>query len=85
MKEVKKIDINEIIRLAFLKYRLSSRKSMNTFIFTQAKNNKLTDEEIEKIVDTLEKKIAEHEENKRQKADEEIQKEISNIVIMGVS
>jgi len=85
MKEVKKIDINEIIRLAFLKYRLSSRKSMNTFIFTQAKNNKLTDEEIEKIVDTLEKKIAEHEENKRQKADEEIQKEISNIVIRGVS
>ena len=84
MKEVKKIDINEIIRLAFLKYRLSSRKSMNTFIFTQAKNNKLTDEEIEKIVDTLEKKIAEHEENKRQKAEEEMQKEISKIIIKGV-
>lgn len=81
MKEVKKIDINEIIRLAFLKYRLSSRKSMNTFIFTQAKNNKLTDEEIEKIVDTLEKKIAEHEENKRQKADEEMQKEIEKVIL----
>ena len=85
MKEVKKIDINEIIRLAFLKYRLSSRKSMNTFIFTQAKNNKLTDEEIEKIVDTLEKKIAEHEENKRQKAEEEMLEEISKIKILGVS
>lgn len=80
MKEVKKIDINEIIRLAFLKYRLSSKKSMNTFIFTQAKNNNLTDTEIEKIVDTLEKKIAEHEEKKRQEADEEMQKEIEKVI-----
>lgn len=59
MKKAEKIDINEIIRLAFLKYRLSNRKSMNTFIFTQAKNNKLTDEQITYILDTLEKEIEE--------------------------
>lgn len=51
------MDILEIIRLAFLKYKLSGRKSMNTFIFTQAKNNKLTDEQIDYILNDLEKKI----------------------------
>ncbi len=51
------MDTLEIIRLAFLKYRLSGRRSMNTFIFTQAKNNKLTDEQIENILNELEKKI----------------------------
>lgn len=51
------MDPLEIIRLAFLKYRLSGRRSMNTFIFTQAKSNKLTDEQIENILNELEKKI----------------------------
>lgn len=51
------MDILEIIRLAFLKYKLSGRRSMNTFIFTQAKNNKLTDEQIDYILKDLEKKI----------------------------
>lgn len=85
MKETKKTDINEIIRLAFAKYMLShSKKSMNTFIFTQYKNNHLSDKELETICNTLEKKIAEHEEKKRQKADEEMRKEISKIIIKGV-
>ena len=83
MKEVKTISIDEIIQLAFRKYKLSGKKSMNTFIFTQTK--KLNEEDYDKILDTLDKKIAEHEEKKRQKADEEMQKEISKIIIMGVS
>lgn len=84
MKEFKTISIDEIIRLAFLKYKLSSKKSMNTFIFTQAKNNKLTDGEIDKILDILEIKIKEYEEKKKQKAEEEMQKEIKKIFIKGV-
>jgi len=63
------MDIQGIIRLAFLKYRLSGRRSMNTFIFTQAKNNKLTDEEIENMLDTLENKIAEYQEKNKQQED----------------
>lgn len=51
------MDTLEIIRLSFLRYRLSGRRSMNAFIFTQAKNNKLTDEQIENILNELEKKI----------------------------
>ncbi len=85
MKEVKKPDINEIVRLAFAKYILShSKKSMNTFIFRQYEKNHLSDQELEKICNTLEKKISKHEEKKRQKADEKIQKEIEKIVLKGV-
>lgn len=51
------MDLKEIERLAFLKYRLSGKKSMNTFIFTQAKNNKLTDDDIDKLINNLNKKI----------------------------
>lgn len=77
MKEVKKADINEIIRLAFAKYILSnSKKSMNTFIFRQYEKNHLSDAELELICDTLEKKIKEYEKKKRQKADAELKKEI---------
>ena len=67
MKKVEILEINEIIRLAFLKYKLSGRRSMNTFIFTQAKNNKLTDEQIESIIDTLENKINEQQQKEKQK------------------
>lgn len=51
------MELKEIERLAFLKYRLSGKKSMNTFIFTQAKNNKLTDKEIETLINNLNKRI----------------------------
>lgn len=60
------MDLNEIIRLAFLKYRLSGRRSMNTFIFTQAKKNNLTDKEIDKVIDTLEEKIQQYQEETQQ-------------------
>lgn len=82
MKEVKTISIEEIITLAFRKYKLSGKKSMNTFVFQQTK--KLSEEDYDKILDTLEIKIKEYEEKKRQKVDEEMQKEIEKIVIMGV-
>lgn len=83
MKEVKTISIDEIIILAFRKYKLSGKKSMNTFIFTNTK--KLSEEDYDKILDTLETKIKEYEEKKKQKADEEMKKELENIIIMGVS
>lgn len=79
MKEVKSISIDEIITLSFRKYKLSGKKSMNTFIFTQTK--KLSEEDYDKILDTLETKIKEYEEMKRQKADEEMQKEMEKIVL----
>ena len=51
------MELLEVERLAFLKYRLSGKKSMNTFIFSQAKTNKLTDEEIETLINNLNKRI----------------------------
>ena len=86
MKEVKIISIDEIIRIAFYTYRFMSKKSMNTYIISQIKkyNNILTDEQIEKIYSTLEIKIKEYEEMKKQKADKEMQKEIENIIKLKV-
>lgn len=56
------MNLKEIERLAFLKYRLSGKKSMNTFIFTQAKTNKLTDTEIEKLIKAIDKRIQKEKE-----------------------
>lgn len=55
------MNLQEIERLAFLKYRLSGKKSMNTFIFTQAKTNNLTDKDIDKLINNLNKKIAQQQ------------------------
>lgn len=57
------MNLKEIERLAFLKYRLSGKKSMNTFIFTQAKTNNLTDKDIDKLINNLNKRIKKHLEN----------------------
>lgn len=78
------MSIEEMIRLAFLKYRLSGKKSMNTFIFTQAKNNKLSDEEIDEILNTLEDKIKKLEEEKKQQYEKEIQEEIERTLFKKV-
>lgn len=51
---------------------------MNTFIFTQTK--KLNEEDYDKILDTLDLKIKEYEEKKKQKADEEMKKEIERVL-----
>lgn len=69
------MSIDEIITLAFRKYKLSGKKSMNTFVFQQTK--KLNEEDYDKILDTLEIKIKEYEEKKKQKADAELKKEVS--------
>lgn len=55
------MNLQEIERLAFLKYKLSGKRSMNTFIFTQAKTNKLTDKEIDKLLNNLNKKITQQQ------------------------
>jgi hypothetical protein len=58
--------LKEIERLAFLKYRLSGKKSMNTFIFTQSRLHKLTDKEIDTLLYNLEKKIKKYNEKESQ-------------------
>jgi hypothetical protein len=49
--------LQEIERLAFLKYKLSGKKAMNTFIFAQVRLNKLSDKEIKYLLNVLEKRI----------------------------
>lgn len=61
MKEIKNIDrdiiIADIEKWAWLKYRLSGKRAMNTFIFTNSKKNNLSEDEINKLMDNLDKKI----------------------------
>lgn len=73
---VKNEEIKEIIRLAFWKYRLSGKKSMNTYIFSEAKKNYLTDDEMNSIIDILEIKIKEYKEKKEQQDVEDLMKDL---------
>lgn len=73
---VRNEEIKEIIRLAFWKYRLSGKKSMNTYIFSQAKKNYLTDDEINYIIDESNQKIKEYKENKEKQEAEELMKDL---------
>ncbi len=72
----KDVTINEIVRLAFWKYRLSGKRSMNTYIFSEAKNNNLSDDELNKIIDILNKKIQNYKQEQEQKQNEELEKEL---------
>ena len=61
MKEIKNIDrdiiIADIEKWAWLKYRLSGKRAMNTFIFTNSKKNNLSENEINQLMANLDKKI----------------------------
>lgn len=61
--------LKEIEKWAFLKYRLSGRRSMNTYVFTQSKKQELTDNQIELLLNKLEKRIK-AEQRKQEKATE---------------
>lgn len=66
------MELDEIIRLSFLKYKLSGHKSMNSFIFAQAKKEKLSDTDIDKLLNTLDIKIQEYEEEKQKESWEKL-------------
>lgn len=69
--------LKEIEKWAFLKYRLSGRRSMNTYAFTQSKKQELTDNQIELLLANLEKRIK--EEQKKQEKAVELQEIMINI------
>jgi hypothetical protein len=66
------MNIEEIERLAFIKYKLSGKKAMNTYIFTQISKNKIADEEIDKIIESLNEKVKIYEQEKKQKVIEQV-------------
>ena len=49
--------LKDIEKWAWLKYRLSGKRAMNTFIFTNAQKNNLSEEQINQLLDNLETKI----------------------------
>ena len=82
------VDLEEIVRFAFLKYRLSGKKSMNTYIFSQAKKYNLKDNQIDTILEVLDAKIEKYVEEKMQKEKADLQQEINlqndKIIIRGM-
>jgi hypothetical protein len=82
------VDLEEIVRFAFLKYRLSGKKSMNTYIFSQAKKYNLKDKQIDDLIDVLEIKINKYLDEKHKKELQELEDEIdlqnSKIIIKGM-
>ena len=73
---VRNEEIKEIVRLAFWKYRLSGKKSINTYIFSEAKKNYLTEDELNYIIDTMELKIIEYKKTKEKQDSEELLKDL---------
>lgn len=66
------MNIEEIERLAFLKYKLSGKRAMNTYIFTQVTKNSISDGETDKIIESLNEKIKIYEQEKKQKVIEQV-------------
>lgn len=75
-KIVRNEEIKEIVRLAFWKYRLSGKRSMNTYIFSEAKKNYLSDDELNYIIDTMELKIIEYKKAKEKQDNEDLMKDL---------
>lgn len=74
------MDILELEKWAFLKYKLNGKKSMNTYIFSQAKKFDLTEREIDKLLKNVDRDIKVYEqEQKLLKEQEEEKMVISEI------
>ena len=82
------VNLEEIVRFAFLKYKLSGKKSMNTYLFSQAKKYNLKDNQIDTILEVLDAKIEKYVQDKMLKEKEDLQKEINlqndKIIIKGL-
>ena len=76
-------NINELSRLAFYKWQLSGKKSMNTFLFTTLKKYGLNDKEFQKLIDNTYKRIDEYQSKQDEKITNEIEDELNNIIIYG--
>lgn len=56
----REIILSDIEKWAWLKYRLSGKRAMNTFIFSNSKKNNLSEDEINQLMDNLDRKIRDY-------------------------
>ena len=71
------MDILELEKWAFLKYKLNGKKSMNTYIFSQAKKYDLTEREIDKLLKNIDRDIEVYEQEQKLLKEQEEEKMVT--------
>ena len=77
------INLEEFARLAFYKWQLSGKRSMNTFLFSVLKKYNLTDKQFQTIIDMTQMKIETYEKEQEKELMNNIENELSTIEIYG--
>ena len=77
------INLEEFSRLAFYKWQLSGKRSMNTFLFSILKKYNLTDKQFQTIIDMTQMKIETYEKEQEKELMNDIENELSTIEIYG--
>ena len=77
------INLEEFARLAFYKWQLSGKRSMNTFLFSILKKYNLTDKQFQTIIDMTQMKIDNYEREKEKELMNDIENELNTIEIYG--
>lgn len=79
----KVINIEELSRLAFYKWQLNGKKSMNTFLFSLLKKYELTDKQFQLLIDMTQKRIRDFEIEREKEETDSIEQELNDIIIYG--
>lgn len=77
------INLEELSRLAFYKWQLNGKRSMNTFLFSLLKKYNLTDKQFQTIIDMTQIRIDKYEEEQNEKLMNDIENELNTIEIFG--
>lgn len=77
------INLEEFSRLAFYKWQLNGKRSMNTFLFSLLKKYELSDKQFQTLIDMTQKRVEDFEEKQNSAANDEIELELKNIIIYG--
>lgn len=79
----KVVNIEELSRLAFYKWQLNGKKSMNTFLFSLLKKYELTDKQFQLLIDMSQKRIRDFEMEREKEETNNIEQELNDIIIYG--
>lgn len=79
----KVVNIEELSRLAFYKWQLNGKKSMNTFLFSLLKKYELTDKQFQLLIDMSQKRIRDFEIEREKEETDSIEQELNDIIIYG--
>jgi len=77
------INLEEFSRLAFYKWQLNGKRSMNTFLFSLLKKYELSDKQFQTLIDMTQKRVQDFEDEQNKETNDEIELELNSIIIYG--